>query len=146
MTRVYVDMVADLFHRGHVRFLERARSLGDVLVVGIHSDETVAAYKRRPVMTMDERVAVVSACRFVDEVVPDAPLRLTREWIARHRIDLVVHGDDLDEESLERMYAVPRELGILRLVPYERGISTSEVIERIRAREAAGPPPDGTAR
>ena len=100
MTRVYVDMVADLFHYGHVEFLGQARTLGDVLVVGIHSDETVQGYKRSPIMTMEERMRVVSACRFVDEVLPDAPLTVTADWIKRHDIDLVVHGDDLDEETL----------------------------------------------
>jgi cytidyltransferase-like protein len=132
MTRVYADMVADLFHAGHVEFLRRARELGDELVIGVHSDETVASYKRAPVMTMAERLPVVAACSHVDEVVPDAPLIVTREWIEEHRIDLVVHGDDLDEQSLEHMYGVPRELGILRLVPYTPGVSTSELIERIR--------------
>ena len=134
MTRVYVDMVADLFHQGHVRFLEQARGFGDVLVVGIHSDLTVAGYKRPPVMSMEERISVVSACRLVDEVIPDAPLRMTHDWVSRHRIDIVVHGDDLPEESLSEMYDVPRQLGILRLVPYTDGISTSDVIGRIRSR------------
>jgi len=132
MTRVYADMVADLFHAGHVEFLRRARELGDELVVGVHSDETVAAYKRPPVMTMAERLPVVAACRHVDQVIPDAPIVVTREWIEQHGIDLVVHGDDLDESSLEYMYGIPRELGILRLVPYTPGVSTSELIERVR--------------
>jgi cytidyltransferase-like protein len=96
MTRVYADMVGDLFHYGHVRFLERASRLGDALVVGIHSDETVRAYKRAPVMTMEERIQVIAACRFVDEVIPDAPLIVSREWIEEHQLDLVVHGDDLE--------------------------------------------------
>lgn len=133
MTRVYADMVADLFHYGHVEFLRRARDLGDTLVVGIHSDATVAAYKRAPVMTMDERIHVVEACRYVDEVIPDAPLSVTERWLSRHRIDLVVHGDDLDEEETVRMYRVPLQLGILRTVPYTSGISTSEVLRRLRA-------------
>ena len=67
--RVYVDAVADLFHYGHVGFLEKASALGDYLIVGVHSDETVSSYKRKPVMRMDERIAVVQGCRFVDEVV-----------------------------------------------------------------------------
>ena len=132
MIRVYADMVADLFHPGHVQFLKRARALGDALVVGIHSDETVRSYKRAPVMTMEERIGVVAACRYVDEVVADAPLAITREWIERHRLDLVVHGDDLEPELLRRMYAEPEELGILRVVPYTNGISTTELIERVR--------------
>jgi cytidyltransferase-like protein len=87
MTRVYADMVADLFHYGHVEFLQRAGELGDTLVVGIHSDATVESYKRRPVMTMRERIGVVEACRYVDEVIADAPLSLSKEWIDRRRGD-----------------------------------------------------------
>ena len=138
MTRVYADMVADLFHFGHVEFLRRARELGDVLVVGIHSDETVAGYKRRPLMSMEERMKVVEACRYVDEVIPDAPLSVTDDWIERHGIDLVVHGDDLDEQETEAMYAVPASMGILRTVPYTAGISTSELLRRVEGRLSEG--------
>jgi ethanolamine-phosphate cytidylyltransferase/choline-phosphate cytidylyltransferase len=139
MTRVYADMVADLFHYGHVEFLRRAREVGDVLIIGIHSDETVGSYKRAPVMTMLERVRVVEACRYVDEVVPDAPLSVTRDWIERHRIDVVVHGDDLDREETASMYEIPAAMGILRTVPYTAGISTSEILRRLDARLGAGP-------
>jgi cytidyltransferase-like protein len=132
VTRVYVDMVADLFHFGHVCFLEQARALGDYLVVGVHSDAGVASYKRTPIMTMEERVASVRGCRFVDDVVPDAPLVITREWIEAHRIDLVVHGDDFDPALADRLYAVPMTMGIFQTVPYTRGISTSDLIRRIR--------------
>jgi ethanolamine-phosphate cytidylyltransferase/choline-phosphate cytidylyltransferase len=125
-------MVADLFHFGHVCFLEQARALGDYLVVGVHSDAGVASYKRTPIMTMEERVASVRGCRFVDDVVPDAPLVITREWIEAHRIDLVVHGDDFDPALADRLYAVPMTMGIFQTVPYTRGISTSDLIRRIR--------------
>ena len=54
-------MVGDLFHFGHVRLFERAALLGDELVVGLHSDAVVASYKRLPVLSLDERVAVISA-------------------------------------------------------------------------------------
>jgi cytidyltransferase-like protein len=84
---VYVDMVGDLFHAGHVRLLRDARALGDRLIVGLLSDETVAAYKRRPIMTLSERAAVVGACRF-------------------------------------------------RFLPYTPGVSTTDIIERIRTRDA----------
>ena len=136
MTRIYADMVADLFHYGHAEFLRRASELGDRLLVGIHSDATVESYKRRPVMTMAERIAVVEACGYVDEVIADAPLSISEEWIERHRIDIVVHGDDIDDEATERMYAVPAALGILRTVPYTASISTSEILRRLRERES----------
>jgi cytidyltransferase-like protein len=134
MTRVYVDVVGDLFHHGHVEFFRRARDLGDTLVVGVPSDATAESYKRVPVMTMDERVRVVEACRYVDEVIPDAPLGVGLDWISRHRIDLVVHGDDLDEQATTLMYRVPRELGILRTIPYTEGISSSDILARLRDR------------
>lgn len=132
MIRVYVDMVADLFHFGHVAFLEQARAYGEDLVVGVHSDATVESYKRRPVMTMDERVASVRGCRFVDEVVPDAPLVITREWLELHRIDVVVHGDDFDPALADRLYGVPMAMGIFHTVPYTSGISSTEIIRRIQ--------------
>lgn len=131
MTRVYADMVGDLFHHGHVEFLRQARELGDELVVGIHSDADVASYKRPPVMTMEERVGVVRGCRYVDEVIAEAPLRVTRDFVERHGIDLVVHGDDFDRERLLRMYGEPEEMGILRTVPYTPGISTTEILARL---------------
>jgi cytidyltransferase-like protein len=134
MTRVYVDMVADLFHAGHVEFLRQARALGDELVVGIHADDAVASYKRRPIMTMEERIAVVEACRYVHAVVPNAPLSMDRDWIDLHAIDVVVHGDDFDEAELARWYSVPIELGIMRTVRYTPGVSTSEILQRLASR------------
>lgn len=125
-------MVADLFHYGHVHFLEQAREYGDTLVVGVHSDETVASYKRLPIMTMEERIASVRTCRFVDEVIADADLIITHEYLAEHEIDLVVHGDDLNRAMLGKLYGVPIEMGIFRTVPYTPGISTTEIIRRIR--------------
>jgi cytidyltransferase-like protein len=134
VTRVYVDMVADLFHYGHVEFLRRSRGLGDELLVGVHSDEVVASYKRTPVMTMPERIRVVEACRYVDEVIPNAPLCVDRDWIDRHRIDIVAHGDDFDDEQIEYCYGVPKELGLLRLLAHTPGISTSDIVQRIARR------------
>lgn len=131
---MYAALVGDLFHYGHVRFLERARRLGDVLVVGVHSDETAAGYKRKPVMTMAERIQVIAACQFVGEVIPDAPLRVTREWVEEHELDLVVHGDDIDDDALALMYGAARDMGILTLLPYANGISSAAIMERVRRR------------
>ncbi len=126
-------MVADLFHYGHVNFLRTAREHGDYLLVGIHSDEVVRNYKRAPILSMDERIASVAGCRYVDEVVPDAPLKVTRAWIEQHEIDLVVHGDDFTEEQNKNYYETPIEMGIFRIVSYTPGISTSDIITRCKA-------------
>lgn len=128
-------MVGDLFHMGHVAFLKVARQFGDWLVVGVLSDETVAAYKRQPIMTLAERVAVIEACRYVDEVVPDAPYALTLEFLDTLDISTVVHGDDLSPAALEEVFGPIAAAGRLRLVEYTPGISTTELIRRVRARD-----------
>lgn len=135
MTRVYVDMVADLFHYGHVEFLRRASELGDYLLVGINSDESVRANKRDPILNMEERMASVAGCRYVDEVLPDAPWVTGADWIEKHQIDVVVHGDDYDQEKAERMYSDAIAKGIFRTLPYTASISTTEIIRRCKAAE-----------
>jgi cytidyltransferase-like protein len=126
-------MVADLFHYGHVNFLRQAKQHGDYLLVGIHADETVESYKRRPILTMEERIASVEGCKYVDQVVPNAPLEITQEWIDTHKIDLIMHGDDVDPAVRDRWYGVPIELGIYQSVGYTEGISTTELISRIKS-------------
>ena len=132
MVRVYVDMVADLFHYGHVELLRQARALGDYLLVGIHSDEAVLAHKRKTILTMEERVACVAGCRYVDEVLPNAPWVTDRDWIAKHNINLVVHGSDYSQEDLNKTHAAAIEMGILRTVDYTPGISTTDIIQRCK--------------
>lgn len=143
--RVYVDMVGDLFHLGHVELLRQARSFGDWLVVGVLADDVVAAYKRRPIMTLDERVAVIRACRYVDEVVPNAPDVVTAEFLAAHDISLVVHGDDVSDQAVEVVYGDVAAAGKLRLVQREPGVSTTEIIRRIQEQQKwEGGPGDGS--
>ena len=141
MTRVYADMVADLFHYGHVEFLRKVRSLGDYLLVGIHRDDALVVYKRLPILTMEERIASVAGCRHVDEVLPNAPLKVDQAWIEKYHIDLVVHGDDFTDEQLEHYYGVPIKMGIFRTVPYTSGISTSDIIRRCQSAQRVEAPP-----
>jgi cytidyltransferase-like protein len=132
MTRVYADMVADLFHFGHVEFLRKVSALGDFVLIGIHADDVVESYKRKPILTMEERMSCVAGCRYVDEVVPNAPLQVSSEWIEQNGIELVVHGDDMSEEQLKSLYQIPIDMGILRTVPYTTSISTTEIIRRCK--------------
>lgn len=140
---VYVDMVGDLFHAGHVRFLEQARALaaeragGDELrlVAGLMGDEAAAAYKRRPVQPLEERAIVVGACRLVDEVVPDAPMPFDDAFLDEHGIDLVVHGDDMSNPDRAYWYGAAIARGIFAVVPYTRTVSTTELIRRAGERQ-----------
>lgn len=135
--RVYVDMVGDLFHAGHVSLLREARRHGDWLIVGVLSDDTTASYKRRPIMTLAERVAVIEACKYVDEVIPDAPFRVTEAFLDKHAITTVVHGDDLTPEGAESIYGPAVAGGRFVYVERTGGISTTQLIQRVL--EAAAP-------
>ena len=135
---LYADIVGDLFHPGHAAFLRRARALCDRLIVGVHNDADVARYKRRPVMTMAERIAVVEACRYADAVVPNAPLAPTAALLDSLGAEKVVHGDDFSPEQIDYHYAELRKLDRLLLVPYTDAIATSAIIARIRTRLADG--------
>lgn len=125
---IYVDMVADLFHTGHVNILKTAKSFGIKLIVGIHSDISVKSYKRTPVMNIQDRIIVVEACKYVDKVVPDAPLILTNKYLNDHNIDIVVHGDDINSEMYEMMYGEVKDR--MKLISYTPNISTSKIIKK----------------
>lgn len=130
--RVYTSMVSDLFHHGHVTFLKQARSLGTHLVIGIISDDVATAYKRKPILSQEERIKVLAACKYVDEIICDAPLACSKDFLERHNIDCVVHGDDFDEEKLYTYFSAPMAMNIMRVTPYTKGISTSQIIDRIK--------------
>jgi len=88
---VYVSGSWDLFHSGHILFLEEAAKLGTFLIVGIHEDSTVSGHRggQFPIMNLFERSLNVLACKIVDEIVFDAPFIITEHMIRRLRIDVV---------------------------------------------------------
>ncbi len=126
--------VFDCFHLGHVELLRRARRLGTRLVVGVNTDELNANYKPPCVMNQDERLAVVRACRYVDEaILQNDPCVIP--IIRDYGIKIIVHGDDTDAATYAaKMKTSERELwelGVrLIMLPYTRGISTTEIRER----------------
>ncbi len=130
--RVYASMVGDLFHYGHVAFLKQARALGTHLIVGLIPDDVATAYKRQPILRQDERAQVMAGCKYVDEIICSAPLAPTKDFIKLHNIDFVVHGDDFATSTLQTYFADPLAMNIMRITPYTKGISTSEIIERIK--------------
>lgn len=129
----------DLFHAGHVAFLRAAKQLagddGD-LVVALNTDEFAAEYKRPTVMSLEERMVVVGACRFVDEVRVNEGGKDSRRSIGQSRATMIVHGDDWTGEALMRQLGVSSawlaEKGItLEYLPYTAGISSSEIEQRV---------------
>nr|XP_034600955.1 choline-phosphate cytidylyltransferase 2-like isoform X1 [Setaria viridis] len=91
--RVYADGIYDLFHFGHARALEQAKKSfpNTYLLVGCCSDEITHMYKGKTVMTEDERYESLRHCKWVDEVIPDAPWVINQEFIDKHNIDYVAH-------------------------------------------------------
>ena len=130
MIRVYLDMVADLFHIGHLNLIKKAHEVGDYIIVGIHCDKDVQSYKRRPIITEEDRYELVKSCKYVNEVIEAAPLMITEEFLTRHKIDFVLHGDDVSEE-LSKQHAVPLKKNMVKYVPYTNGVSTTEIIDKI---------------
>ena len=102
------------------------------MIVGIHGDEACVGYKRRPILTLEERKTMVEACRYVDEVIVNSPIGISAEWMEKHQIDLVIHGDDYNETRIDEQYSIPRKMGKFKTVPYTKGISTTEIIQRIK--------------
>src|SRR5690625_3371230 len=136
MQIVYVIGVFDLFHRGHLELLRRAKALGDKLVVAINGDDMVASYKRRPFFNEEDRLALVEATKYVDEAFVIRQYD-NKEVIKQYKINKIVHGDDWEEESYKEQIRVTDEFleehnCELVLLPYTKGISTSDLIEQIK--------------
>jgi len=134
----------DILHVGHLRYLEGARALGDVLLVAINSDVSVRRIKDpgRPLLTQDERVSLVSAIRFVDYVVlfdgPDVSRILEVLKPAIH-----AKGTDYTEQTVPERAKVLEYGGAVRIAGDEKNHSTQDIIERIlnakRKRDSAQP-------
>ena len=135
---VFAPGVCDLFHYGHAEFFRLARSLGDRCIAGVASDATAAAYKPRPILTMEERVAVVSSCRHVDRVYPDSPPRCDAAFLDSIGAAFAVHGDDIDKAELDRSFPGLMEAGRMKLIPYTSTISSREIVGRIAERLREG--------
>ncbi|VDN57725.1 unnamed protein product [Dracunculus medinensis] len=131
---VYVCGAFDLFHIGHLSFLEEARKLGDYLIVGIHSDQVVNSYTggNNPIMTLHERVLSVLAYKPVDEVIIGAPFHVTKDLITRFNIQVVANGiKKTYDDSLYDPFKIPKEMGIFRLIDSGSDMTTEKIIKRI---------------
>jgi glycerol-3-phosphate cytidylyltransferase len=85
----------DLFHHGHLRILERAKQLGDILVVGVSTDEfTTKKKNRKPIFTFEERRNIIAGLKCVDFVFPEESLELKDTYVKKYKADVLVMGDD----------------------------------------------------
>jgi rfaE bifunctional protein nucleotidyltransferase chain/domain len=131
---VFTNGCFDLLHRGHVHLLREAKTLGDLLIVAINSDTSVKAIKgpARPILPETDRVELIAAMEMVDYVVlfeePD-PYNI----IAALRPKVLVKGGDWTSEEIIGADIVSRDGGKVVVVPYLKGFSTTEIIEKARS-------------
>ncbi len=130
---VFTNGCFDILHRGHITYLNRAKALGDVLVVGVNADDGVRRLKgpERPINGLDDRLEVLEALSCVDIVIPfseDTPDRLIRAV----RPDVYAKGGDYSRDSLPETPLVESLGGAVQILPYIEDRSTSGVIAKVR--------------
>jgi glycerol-3-phosphate cytidylyltransferase len=132
----YTTGVFDLFHIGHLNILKRAKEQCDHLIVGVSTDEVVQGYKKKtPVIPFEERIAIVEAIKYVDEVVPQTSMDKFEAW-ENLKFNAIFHGDDwkgskMYEEIEKKFSAVGVEMVYF---PYTKGTSSTilgDVLTRV---------------
>ncbi|WP_080904889.1 adenylyltransferase/cytidyltransferase family protein [Parabacteroides sp. Marseille-P3160] len=125
-TIVYTSGTFDMFHYNHLRMINYARSLADILIVGVSTDELVSSYKDRPIIPFNERLQIIEALKTPDIVIPQHSLDHT-EIVKKLNIDAFVVGDDWFGK-----YDYLKELGVqVFYFPYGTGVSSSNLKKTI---------------
>jgi glycerol-3-phosphate cytidylyltransferase len=128
MTRIITFGTFDVFHVGHLRILERARKMGDYLLVGVSTDLLSYAKKGHyPYYNQDERLEIISSLRCVYDVFLEESLELKRHYILKYKADVLVMGDDWAGKFDEF-----KDICKVEYLPRTPSISTTAVIEKIR--------------
>ena len=99
--------VFDLYHKGHIRLFQKMKDIFDKVVVAVTPDEIVKTYKESPIFSFEERVEILEACKYVDEVIlPAKDCITTIDWMEANNIDYMVHGST-SKDFLQRWYSEP---------------------------------------
>ena len=130
---VFTNGCFDILHLGHVDYLEKARALGDVLVVGLNTDSSVNRFKgpERPLQDQNSRARIMASLSFVDLVVlfeEDTPLKLISDLLPA----ILVKGSDYLAENIVGAEVVKKAGGTIRTIDFVPGYSTTRIIEKIR--------------
>lgn len=131
---VFTNGCYDILHRGHIHYLGQAKALGDILIVGVNDDDSVRRLKgaERPINPLDDRMQVLAALDTVDYVVSFGE-DTSVELIKIVKPDVFVKGGDRDKASLPEAPIVESLGGVVEIVPYVAELSTTAVIQKIRA-------------
>ena len=125
-TVVYTSGTFDMLHANHIKMIEYARSLGDILIVGVNTDELVESYKSQPIIPFEERIALIKALKYPDIVIPQDSLD-HKDKVKKLNFDVFVVGDDwvgkfdyLKDLDVDVVY-----------FPYGKGVSSTNLKKRI---------------
>ena len=125
-TVVYTSGTFDMLHINHLKMIEYARALGDILIVGVNTDELVNEYKSEPVIPFEERIALMKAIKYPDIVIPQHSLD-HRDKVKKLKFDVFVVGDDWAGK-----YDYLEELGVTVVYfPYGKSCSSTSLKEKI---------------
>ena len=128
-TVVYTSGTFDMLHFNHLKMINYARALGDILIVGVNTDELVASYKSQPIIPFEERIALMKAIKGPDIVIPQKSLNHS-DKVKKLHFDIFVVGDDWVGK-----YDYLEDLGVdVIYFPYGDGISSSSLKRRIYER------------
>ena len=135
LNNVFVCGYYDGFHIGHQMSLLKASRLGNRLIVGVHSqDDLINVKNKKPLKSGGERIRAVLNCTYVNQVIPNCPLKITEEFIINNKIHTVGMSDEyalFDKygqiTSVHSDYEVPFKLGILVIIPRTQGVSSSDI-------------------
>lgn len=129
---VFTNGCFDILHRGHVHVLRQAKATGDVLIVALNSDRSVRQIKgeKRPVLSETDRIELIGAMEMVDYLIVFDDLE-PYKLIAAIKPDVLAKGGDWSAQTMVGADVVQRAGGRVVVIPYLKGFSTSEIIERI---------------
>ncbi|HEF8786681.1 TPA: adenylyltransferase/cytidyltransferase family protein [Providencia alcalifaciens] len=128
-TKIITFGTFDVFHIGHIKILERAKSLGTHLTVGVSSDELNFRKKgRNPIYSQEDRAYIISSLRCVDDVFIEESLELKGEYIKKYNANILVMGNDW-----EGRFDIYKNLCDVIYLPRTPSISTTEIIEIARS-------------
>ena len=133
----YTEGPFDLFHTGHLELFRKAKIFYDKLVVGVYNDMTVRSYKRAPIIPYEDRLEMEKACKYVDDVIENAPLKTSLAFMAANKLDYCIHGFS-SWEALDRDYKEPLSAGRVHLVS-ETNYHTTDIIKNISSTPKGDP-------
>jgi cytidyltransferase-like protein len=137
MKTVYIDGIFDLFHRGHLESLIKAKNVfndpqNTFLIVGVISDEDATGYKRCPIINEEDRIEIINSVKYVDQVLFPGPLIITNDFIKSNNIDVVVHGF-VNEEDKNKQQSFFSEIADHFIeIEYYSKTSTTQIINKIK--------------